>query len=109
MSASGPVGREAPAAGGEGLSLTPAPWSGTGGSFDAQAPDFEASLTAETSLRDALMSSGGDYSVFVDSGITIAVYVLLVLAIGISMSKGGDIIGLGKQLQAIAADPAVET
>ena len=40
---------------------------------------------AETSLRDALMSSGGDYSVFVDSGITIAVYVLLVLAIGISI------------------------
>ncbi|SFV11927.1 RNA polymerase, sigma 54 subunit, RpoN/SigL [Methylobacterium sp. 174MFSha1.1] len=50
----GPVGREAPAAGGEGLSLTPAPWSGSGGSFDGEAPDFEATLTAESSLHDHL-------------------------------------------------------
>ncbi|KMO11605.1 RNA polymerase factor sigma-54 [Methylobacterium platani] len=50
----GPVGREAPAAGGEGLSLTPAPWSGTGGSFDGEAPDFEATLTSESSLHEHL-------------------------------------------------------
>ncbi|KMO39579.1 RNA polymerase sigma54 factor [Methylobacterium tarhaniae] len=50
----GPVGREAPAAEGEGLSLTPAPWSGTGGSFDGEAPDFEATLTSESSLHEHL-------------------------------------------------------
>lgn len=44
--------REASA--GDVLSLTPAPYGNTGGSFDAEAPDFEASLTAETSLREHL-------------------------------------------------------
>ena len=39
---------------GEGLSLTPAPWGSAGGSFDGEAPDFEASLTAEVSLREHL-------------------------------------------------------
>ncbi len=42
----GPAMREAPG-GGEGLSLTPAPWGSAGGSFDGEAPDFEASLTVE--------------------------------------------------------------
>ena len=42
------------AAGGDMLSLTPPPYGSTGGSFDAEAPDFEATLTAETSLRDHL-------------------------------------------------------
>ncbi len=41
-------------AGGDMLSLTPAPYGNTGGSFDGEAPDFEASLTAETSLREHL-------------------------------------------------------
>ncbi|MFH6785421.1 MULTISPECIES: RNA polymerase factor sigma-54 [Methylobacterium] len=50
----GPVGREAPTAGGEALSLTPAPWSGSGGSFDGEAPDFEATLTSESSLHEHL-------------------------------------------------------
>lgn len=50
----GPVGREAPEAGGEALSLTPAPWSGSGGSFDGEAPDFEATLTSESSLHEHL-------------------------------------------------------
>ncbi|TGD95047.1 RNA polymerase factor sigma-54 [Methylobacterium nonmethylotrophicum] len=49
----GPVGREAPT-GAEGLSLTPAPWGSTGGSFDGEAPDFEATLTSESSLHDHL-------------------------------------------------------
>ncbi|MGU3536466.1 RNA polymerase factor sigma-54 [Methylobacterium sp. A54F] len=40
--------------GGDMLSLTPAPYGSTGGSFDADAPDFEATLTAETSLREHL-------------------------------------------------------
>ncbi len=40
--------------GGDMLSLTPPPYGSTGGSFDAEAPDFEATLTAETSLRDHL-------------------------------------------------------
>ncbi|SDO31213.1 RNA polymerase, sigma 54 subunit, RpoN/SigL [Methylobacterium phyllostachyos] len=40
--------------GGDMLSLTPPPYGSAGGSFDAEAPDFEASLTAETSLRDHL-------------------------------------------------------
>ena len=44
------------AAGGDMLSLTPPPYGSTGGSFDGEAPDFEASLTAETSLRDHLAS-----------------------------------------------------
>ncbi|RVU15846.1 RNA polymerase factor sigma-54 [Methylobacterium oryzihabitans] len=48
----GPAMREAP--GGEGLSLTPAPWGSAGGSFDGEAPDFEASLTVESSLREHL-------------------------------------------------------
>jgi RNA polymerase sigma-54 factor len=39
---------------GDMLALTPAPYGSTGGSFDAEAPDFEASLTAETSLREHL-------------------------------------------------------
>lgn len=42
------------AASGDMLSLTPAPYGNTGGSFEGDAPDFEASLTAETSLRDHL-------------------------------------------------------
>ncbi len=36
------------------LSLSPAPYGNTGGSFDAEPPDFEASLTAEISLREHL-------------------------------------------------------
>ncbi len=32
----------------------PAPWSGSGGSFDGEAPDFEATLTAESSLHEHL-------------------------------------------------------
>ncbi|WP_082487469.1 MULTISPECIES: RNA polymerase factor sigma-54 [unclassified Methylobacterium] len=42
------------AASGDMLSLTPAPYGNTGGSFDGEAPDFEASLTAEVSLREHL-------------------------------------------------------
>ncbi|GJD28943.1 RNA polymerase sigma-54 factor 2 [Methylobacterium adhaesivum] len=42
------------AASGDMLSLTPAPYGNTGGSFDGDAPDFEATLTAETSLREHL-------------------------------------------------------
>ncbi|MBN4096087.1 MULTISPECIES: RNA polymerase factor sigma-54 [Methylobacterium] len=42
------------AGGGDMLSLTPPPYGSTGGSFDAEAPDFEATLTAETSLREHL-------------------------------------------------------
>jgi RNA polymerase sigma-54 factor len=38
------------------LSLTPPPYGSAGGSFDGEAPDFEANLTAETSLRDHLAS-----------------------------------------------------
>ncbi|MBE7199203.1 MAG: RNA polymerase factor sigma-54 [Parafilimonas terrae] len=41
---------------GDMLSLTPAPYGNTGGSFDAEAPDFEATLTAETTLREHLAS-----------------------------------------------------
>jgi RNA polymerase sigma-54 factor len=48
----GPTAREQPS--GDTLSLTPAPWGNTGGSFDGEAPDFEASLTTEASLRDHL-------------------------------------------------------
>lgn len=48
----GPAAREAP--GGDSLSLTPAPWGNAGGSFDGEAPDFEATLTTESSLRDHL-------------------------------------------------------
>ena len=40
--------------GGDMLSLTPAPYGSTGGSFDGEAPDFEATLTSETSLREHL-------------------------------------------------------
>ena len=47
-----PMPREA--ASGDQLSLTPAPYGSTGGSFDGELPDFEASLTAEISLRDHL-------------------------------------------------------
>jgi RNA polymerase sigma-54 factor len=43
------------AGGGDMLSLTPPPYGNTGGSFDSEAPDFEATLTAETSLRDHLV------------------------------------------------------
>ncbi|MFJ7835772.1 RNA polymerase sigma-54 factor, partial [Methylobacterium sp. NPDC097213] len=39
---------------GDMLSLTPAPYGNTGGSFDGELPDFEATLTAETSLREHL-------------------------------------------------------
>ena len=39
---------------GDSLALTPPPYGGTGGSFDGEEPDFEASLTAETSLREHL-------------------------------------------------------
>lgn len=39
---------------GDMLSLTPAPYGSTGGSFDAEAPDFEATLTSEVSLREHL-------------------------------------------------------
>ncbi|MCJ2034107.1 RNA polymerase factor sigma-54 [Methylobacterium sp. J-068] len=42
------------AASGDMLSLTPAPYGNTGGSFDGEAPDFEASLTSEISLREHL-------------------------------------------------------
>ncbi|WP_082494274.1 MULTISPECIES: RNA polymerase factor sigma-54 [unclassified Methylobacterium] len=49
------LGREAPA-GGDMLSLTPAPYGNTGGSFDGDAPDFEATLTSEMSLRDHLVA-----------------------------------------------------
>ena len=42
------------AASGDVLTLTPAPYGSTGGSFDAEPPDFEATLTAQTSLRDHL-------------------------------------------------------
>ncbi|NEU10776.1 RNA polymerase factor sigma-54 [Methylobacterium sp. BTF04] len=42
------------AASGDMLSLTPAPYGNTGGSFDGDAPDFEATLTSETSLREHL-------------------------------------------------------
>ena len=37
-----------PDAVGDSLALTPPPYGGTGGSFDGEEPDFEASLTAET-------------------------------------------------------------
>ncbi|WP_419830367.1 RNA polymerase factor sigma-54 [Methylobacterium sp.] len=39
---------------GDMLSLTPPPYGSSGGSFDSEAPDFEAALTAEISLRDHL-------------------------------------------------------
>lgn len=42
------------AASGDMLSLTPAPYGNTGGSFDGEAPDFEATLTSEISLREHL-------------------------------------------------------
>lgn len=42
------------AASGDTLSLTPAPYGNTGGSFDGEAPDFEATLTSEISLREHL-------------------------------------------------------
>ncbi|MDO9426890.1 MAG: RNA polymerase factor sigma-54 [Methylobacterium sp.] len=42
------------AASGDMLSLTPAPYGNTGGSFDGDAPDFEATLTSEMSLREHL-------------------------------------------------------
>ena len=42
------------AASGDMLSLTPAPYGNTGGSFDGEAPDFEATLTSEMSLREHL-------------------------------------------------------
>ena len=42
------------AASGDMLSLTPAPYGNTGGSFDGEAPDFEATLTSEVSLREHL-------------------------------------------------------
>ncbi|MEH3145739.1 MAG: RNA polymerase factor sigma-54 [Methylobacterium frigidaeris] len=48
----GTLAGEAP--GGDSLSLTPAPWGNAGGSFDGEAPDFEASLTVESSLREHL-------------------------------------------------------
>ncbi len=41
---------------GDSLSLTPAPYGSTGGSFDGELPDFEASLTAEISLREHLVA-----------------------------------------------------
>lgn len=44
---------------------------------------------AETSMRDALMSSNQDYGVFVDGPIPIVIYLLLVLALAISV--GGRI------------------
>ncbi|WP_430911379.1 RNA polymerase factor sigma-54 [Methylobacterium sp. sgz302541] len=48
--------RDSVAEGGAGdmLSLTPAPYGSSGGSFDSDAPDFEATLTVETSLREHL-------------------------------------------------------
>ena len=42
------------AGGGDMLSLTPPPYGSTGGSFDAESPDFEATLTSEISLREHL-------------------------------------------------------
>jgi putative tricarboxylic transport membrane protein len=36
---------------------------------------------AETSMRSALLSSNGDYAVFVDSPITITLYILLAVAL----------------------------
>jgi RNA polymerase sigma-54 factor len=42
------------AASGDMLTLTPAPYGNTGGSFDGEAPDFEATLTSEVSLREHL-------------------------------------------------------
>jgi RNA polymerase sigma-54 factor len=42
------------AASGDMLSLTPAPYGNTGGSFEGDAPDFEATLTHEISLREHL-------------------------------------------------------
>ncbi len=42
--------------GGDMLSLTPAPYGNTGGSFDTEAPDFEATLTSEITLREHLAS-----------------------------------------------------
>ena len=39
---------------------------------------------AETSMRSALLSSNGDYSVFVDSPITITLYILLAVALSIT-------------------------
>ena len=50
-----PAPREAAGAG-DMLSLTPAPYGNTGGSFDGELPDFEASLTAEINLRDHLVA-----------------------------------------------------
>ena len=39
---------------GDALSLTPPPYGNAGGSFDGELPDFEASLTAEVTLREHL-------------------------------------------------------
>ncbi|MFE1603195.1 RNA polymerase factor sigma-54 [Methylobacterium sp. ID0610] len=50
----GPAARELPS--GDSLSLTPAPWGNAGGSFDGESPDFEATLTSESSLHDHLAS-----------------------------------------------------
>ncbi|GAB3044453.1 tripartite tricarboxylate transporter permease [Sediminivirga luteola] len=41
---------------------------------------------AETSLRDALLSSGGDYGVFVAGPIPVVIYVLLAIALAISIA-----------------------
>ena len=49
-----PVQARAEEPGGDMLALTPAPYGNTGGSFEGEAPDFEATLTAETSLREHL-------------------------------------------------------
>lgn len=40
---------------------------------------------AETSLRNALMSSGGELSILLGSGITITLYALLAAMIGYSL------------------------
>lgn len=40
---------------------------------------------AETSLRNALLSSGGDYGVLVDSGISLTIYGALVLVLGFTL------------------------
>ena len=42
------------AGGGDAIPLSPSPWSGGGGSFDGEAPEFEATLTAPPTLRDHL-------------------------------------------------------
>jgi RNA polymerase sigma-54 factor len=48
---------EAPAPGGEPLTLSPGPWTGVGpGGFDGADPDFEATLSGEVSLHEHLSS-----------------------------------------------------